>query len=288
MNELALEIEKAMTMQEIAQAMGVSKDTVRNCVRRIFPAKMKQGKTAYFDEKEIACISKDIANNTDIQKQIKGTNFMTIRNIADVLNVSYSAVYRVVSKLFPDKMENGKAVYLNEQEIACVSKALKGDYHTSQMTFSAGEKVKNTTTELEVIANYKQATEALVSMLNAKNQALQAENERQKQQLAIAEPKAQWFDEVADSSNLVEIGTVGKMLGIGQNNFFAMLKMNKVIYKKRVDDIEYYLAYSEYEKYFKSVPIPFKKSDGTKLTRIKLMFTQDGAQWAEKRFSTRG
>jgi phage antirepressor YoqD-like protein len=92
---------------------------------------------------------------------------------------------------------------------------------------------------------------------------------------------------VADSSNLVEIGTVGKMLGIGQNNFFAILQMNKVIYKKRVDDIEYYLAYSEYEKYFKSVPIPFKKSDGTKLTRNKLMFTQGGAQWAEKRFSTR-
>ncbi len=143
MNDLQTCTEKqVMTVKEIAEALGVSTDTVKNCIRRIMPMKMHHGKTTLLNKQEIAMVSKDIANNTDVQKQIKGTDFMTIRNIADILNVSYSAVYRVVSKLFPEKMQNGKTALLNEQEVACISKELKGDYHTSQMTFSAGEKVR--------------------------------------------------------------------------------------------------------------------------------------------------
>ena len=181
---------------------------------------------------------------------------------------------QATSENFPKCSQGQRAVY-NEEQVTAIKLELQSHSKVNALS-------PKTTLEKQLII--QQAMQLQAEMIAE----LQAENEAQKQRLAIAEPKAQWFDDVADSSNLVEIGTVGKMLGIGQNNFFAVLKINKVIYKKRVDDIEYYLAYSEYEKYFKSVPIPFKKSDGTKLTRNKLMFTQDGAQWAENRFSTKG
>lgn len=210
----------------------------------------------------------------------KNEKTMTTKEVAEALNVSIDTIQNACKKLqatsenFPKFSQGQRAVY-NEAQVTAIKLELQSHSKVNALS-------PKTTLEKQLLI--QQAMQLQAEMIAE----LQAENEAQKQQLAIQAPKAKWFDDVADSCNLVEIGTVGKMLGIGQNNFFAVLKINKVIYKKRVDDIEYYLAYSEYEKYFKSVPIPFKKSDGTKLTRNKLMFTQDGAQWAEKRFSTRG
>lgn len=54
-----------MTVREVAEAMGVSYDTIKNCIRRIMPNKMQHGKTTYLNEKEVTCISKELKNNTD-------------------------------------------------------------------------------------------------------------------------------------------------------------------------------------------------------------------------------
>jgi phage antirepressor YoqD-like protein len=211
---------------------------------------------------------------------------MTTKEVAQQLHTSAKVILENAKKCLPNKkIENGKTTYWTKAEITQVLEQMKSS-NPNQYTFTGA--VKAISTDLTPALKIKKAMELMQEGYEEELQILRAKNLEQAQQLAIQAPKAQWFDDVADSSNLVEIGTVGKMLGIGQNNFFAILQMNKVIYKKRVDDIEYYLAYSEYEKYFKSVPIPFKKSDGTKLTRNKLMFTQGGAQWAEKRFSTKG
>jgi phage antirepressor YoqD-like protein len=211
---------------------------------------------------------------------------MTTKEVAQQLHTSAKVILENAKKCLPNKkIENGKTTYWTKAEITQVLEQMKSS-NPNQYTFTGA--VKAISTDLTPALKIKKAMELMQEGYEEELQILRAKNLEQAQQLAIQAPKAQWFDDVADSSNLVEIGTVGKMLGIGQNNFFAILQMNKVIYKKCVDDIEYYLAYSEYEKYFKSVPIPFKKSDGTKLTRNKLMFTQGGAQWAEKRFSTKG
>ena len=114
MNEVSTEVTtQSMTVREVADILSVSTDTVKNCIRRILPNKMQNGKTTYLTKGEIACISKDIANNTDVQKQINNEGkFMTIRNVADVLGISYSAVHRAVEKHFPSKLQNGKQTLL--------------------------------------------------------------------------------------------------------------------------------------------------------------------------------
>lgn len=117
--------------------------------------------------------------------------------------------------------------------------------------------------------------------------ALQVANitlENAKKQIEVLTPKAEWYDNVADSANLTEIGTVGKMCGIGDKKIFSVLSENKIIYKKcDSDGVAYYVPYFEYEKYFKSVPEPFLRGD-KKLVRNKLLFTQNGVVWATKRF----
>lgn len=176
-NELTTE--KKMTTKEVANALGVSYDTANNAVKRLFPEIVKNGKTTFLNEMQVAAISKDIANNTDVQKQINNNGkFMTIRNIADKLDISYSAVYRAVEKHFPEKMKNGKQTLLTEAEVAVISKELKSDYHTAQMTFSAGEKVKNAVTAMELQQNFYQAAQAYAKYLEAEKARLEAENER--------------------------------------------------------------------------------------------------------------
>jgi transposase len=185
MNEVTSKSEKMMSIKEIAQMLGVSYDTIKNSVKRLFPEAVKNGKRTLLNETQIACISKDIVNNTDVQKQINNNGkFMTIRNIADALGVSYDTINRCVKRIFPNKLQHGKTAYFDENEVACISKELKGNTAVlSHQTVEVSATVKNTTTEVEIIANYKQATEALVSMLNMKNQELQNENNNLKIEL---------------------------------------------------------------------------------------------------------
>lgn len=104
-----------------------------------------------------------------------------------------------------------------------------------------------------------------------------------KNQIAVMQPKAEWYDNVADSTNLTEIGTVGKMVGVGARNIFSILVGDKIIMKKCDDGIDYYVPFYDYEKYFKIVPEPFMKGD-KKVVRNKLMFNQQGVIWATKKY----
>ena len=117
--------------------------------------------------------------------------------------------------------------------------------------------------------------------------ALQLSNkilEEKKQQIALMQPKVDFYDNYCNAENLSEIGLLGEKTGIGKKNIFKVLKADKVILEKWVDNIKYYEAYYQYEKYFKSIPAPFETPDGTKLNRDKLMLTQSGMIYFTKKY----
>lgn len=62
--------EKFMTVAEVASALGTSKDTIKNCIRRIFPDKMQHGKQTLLSEGEVACISKELKNNDSFKSHV--------------------------------------------------------------------------------------------------------------------------------------------------------------------------------------------------------------------------
>ncbi len=214
--ELVLEDEmneKTMTMQEIADAMGVSKDTIRNCVRRVFPDKMKQGKTAYFNEAEVAVISKELKSNA---------------------------------------------------------------YVSEQLTSEAASQVKNTTTELEVIANYKQATEALITMLNAKNEEL-------KKQLIEQQPKVDTYNRIANSKGLKTMQEVAAELNIGTNTLFATLRGLGILWRDRHGTNLPKREYIE-RGYFEVKEEPYKR-DNKDFVYTRVFATAKGLLWLEKKIA---
>lgn len=279
MNELTTE--KTMTVREVAEALRVSTDTIKNCIRRIMPNRMENGKTTYLTKVEVACISKDIANNTDVQKQINSNgSFMTIRNVADVLGISYSAVYRVVEKHFPEKMKNGKQTLLNEKEVAIISKELKGDYHTSQLTFSVGEKVKNTTTDLEILNNAMVALADLKRLYDRKEAEYKATIETQQMKIAEDAPKVDFYDRVTESPDCIDIGQCAKILnvhGIGRNKLFEILRQKKILN-------EHNQPYQKYVDcgYFRIIETSFNLPDGTQKINLKTVVFQKGLDFIRK------
>lgn len=77
----------------------------------------------------------------------------------------------------------------------------------------------------------------------------------------------------------------GEKTGIGKQNIFKVLKVDKVILEKCGDGIKYYEAYFAYKKYFKSIPSPFETPDGRKLNRDKLMLTQEEMIYFTKKYA---
>lgn len=170
---------------------------------------------------------------------------MTVREVAESLGVSYDTINNSVKRLFPDIVKNGKTTYLNEAQIACISKELKNNVQvTNQLTFEAGSKVKNTTTELEIISNAVSAFNALKELYARKEAELKSVIENQQKVIEEQTPKVEFYDDVAGSSDTIDMKEVAKVLnikGLGRNNLFELLRSKKILdrnnqpYQKYVD-----------------------------------------------------
>lgn len=208
--------------------------------------------------------SVDTTNHKPVQQKT-----MTVKQVAENFEVSPEAIKQVVRKLFPNKMQNGKKTYLNEQEIACISKEMKTSFHLAHTEPTRIPCRLETTTELEILANYKAATDAYVLMLERKNEEKDRLLEQQK-------PKVDYYDKFLNSSNLIEIGHLGKSTKIGEQKIFKKLVTEGYIkVRYSTDGVKYYDPCYGYEKYFKSISVPFLRGE-KQLNREKLMLTSDG------------
>lgn len=66
-------------------------------------------------------------------------------------------------------------------------------------------------------------------------------HEETKRQLAIAKPKAEFYDAVANTESLLSVGDTAKLLdmGIGRNNLFKFLKEHKIFMKDNMPYQQY-------------------------------------------------
>lgn len=290
MNELTTE--KAMTIKEVAEALGVSYDTVNNCIKRIMPNKLKHGKTTYLNEFEVSEISKELKNNSavlahqtvEVTSTVKNTTTektMTMQEIADIFKVSKDTIRNCVRRIMPNKMQERKTAYFNESEVSAISKELKSNtFVISHLTEEDSSAVANVTTKLEIIANYKQATDALIAMLNAEKAELQATIETQKTKIAEDAPKVDFYDRVTESSDCIDIGQCAKVLnvhGIGRNKLFEILRQKKILN-------EHNQPYQKYVDcgYFRIIETSFNLPDGTQKINLKTVVFQKGVDFIRK------
>lgn len=104
---------------------------------------------------------------------------------------------------------------------------------------------------------------------------LQEANEAQAKQLAEAKPKVDFFDQVADSKDAIDIGSAARVLnaGIGRNRLFEILRNKGVLMQNN----------TPYQKYidmgwFRVIEQKYNKPDGTNCINIKTLVYQKGLQ----------
>lgn len=106
---------------------------------------------------------------------------------------------------------------------------------------------------------------------------LATELKQERQRRLELEPKAESYDILMDASGCLTMDEVAKTLdikGIGRNNLFKLLRLEKIIYKK--GDI--YLPYQEYKSHFIVKQNPVKKGN-TIIERSQIFMTPKGLDW---------
>ena len=201
--------------------------------------------------------------------ELSKENVMTVKEVAEALGVSTDTVKNCIRRIMPNKMQNGKTTYINEVEASCISRELKNNTKvTEQLTYEAASQVKNSTTRLEILENYKSATEALVKMLEAEKAELAAENEKQKQQLIEQKPLVEGYKLTMSADGTYSMADTAKVLKLGYGNvtLFAKLRAFGILDKKNAPLQEYVNR-----GYFKVVTKPIaigEKVENKTVTRV--------------------
>lgn len=216
------------------------------------------------------------------------TQLVTTKEVAEALNTTKDVVLANARKCLPNKqIEHGKATYWTQAEVTILLDYMK--LHTSNnRSVEFNSTVENASTDLTPALKIKKAMELMQEGYEEELQILKAKNLEQAQRLAIAEPKAKWYDDFADCTGLIEIGVVGKHLepyGLGAVKIFDRLKADGIIYEKTTDGVKSYFAYFRYRQYFAYRNGKYEKPDGKKIAYSKLMCTKAGAQWLESKYS---
>lgn len=207
------------------------------------------------------------------------TATMTTKEVAETLGVDVDTVNLTVNRLgFSDvlrKSTGGRPTKVFTEEQATLIKQEIQKHHNL-----ASRQIDNATTELEVMQNYKQATEAMIAMLSAKAEALKAENEEQKAKLIEQAPKVEFFNDVAGSADTIDMKEVAKILnvkGIGRNKLFEILRDKKILDGNNQ-------PYQEYvdRGYFRVIESRFTLPTGEIKISLKTVVFQKGLDYIRK------
>ena len=315
-----MELTKAkFTTREIADSLGEKVGAVRTVAFRlfdrdefgiednefVFTAEQADKIEAIFkkesqkENKVLVSASSDVPVLLSQKDESESDSWYTLEQLSSLTGLGKDRLNQILPELC-NQLQNSFKMggYHNTQKFYSenVLKALK-DYqikngvsnamkNKSQVQENIVKEVSKLTYEATVEQIKQEITEQY-SMLSEATREMIARDIKinmQSKYIEESKPKAEYYDKICDATNLTEIGTVGKNLGIGDKKFFDVLRNDKIIYRKcDSDGVTYYVAYYGYEKYFGSVQTPFGK-DGKNLVRNKLMFNQQGVIWANKRY----
>jgi len=149
----------------------------------------------------------------------KMTNYwdkrMTVSEVASILGVTPEAIKKHARELFPEILQNGLTTYLNEAQVTEIKSMM---IPTTQVVAA--------TTDTEM----RQKAAEVMAWLLRDNEALKAKN-------AELEPKAAFFDQVADSKTALQMRDVAAALnlpGWGRNKIFLYLRNNGILDEKNI------------------------------------------------------
>lgn len=149
-------------------------------------------------------------------KQIQ--QMMTVREVAEALGTGERVIQKHASEM--GLTENGKTTYLDEKAVTIIKARIE---RSGRVDLAHVCELPNVSTDLEMMA-----LDAKVSAWKTRKiQELQLQLEQKSQQLAITEPKAAFYDQVADSKDAIDMRSVASVLnikGLGRNKLFDKLR----------------------------------------------------------------
>ena len=168
---------------------------------------------------------------------------MTVREVANTLGVAESTVRNIVGS--HGWAKNGVRTQLTEEQITIITKEMKSNSSIAHQKNSLLVTSK-VATRLEILENYKSATEALISMLESEKAELQAENEKQKEQLAEQKPLVDGYQMFLSAHNSFSMQETAAMLKdengkspYGRNSLIEKLRAECILLSKPKPAIPY-------------------------------------------------
>ncbi len=134
--------------------------------------------------------------------------------------------------------------------------------------------------ELELAQQPKLPQTFAEALMLAAQQAQQIEE--QQKQLIEAQPKVEFFDQVVDSKDAIDMGSVAKVLnmGIGRNKLFDVLRTHKILTSRNAP-MQSYVD----RGWFRQVESSYTKPNGDTCINIKTVVFQKGVDGIRKLLS---
>jgi phage antirepressor YoqD-like protein len=274
-------VEKTMTTKELAETLGVDISTVKKTVSRLEASgdvlhhltRDKYNNQCFlFDEKQATFIKQEIQKHHNLASReidsVSTEKTMTVKEVAEFFKVAESTIRNIVGR--HGWAKNGVQTKLNEEQVTIISREMKTNSsmgHQKDSTLLVTSKVA---TKLEVLENYKKATEAFVEMLTA-----------EKEEYRLRAEKAESVvNRIADSTGLKTIKEVADILGYGEKTYFAMLRGMDILFK----DNGINLPKRQYidSGYFEVKEEPYERNGKTFLYS-RIYVTAKGLLWLEKK-----
>jgi phage antirepressor YoqD-like protein len=205
----------------------------------------------------------------EIAKQ--GDRRMTVREVADVLQIPEQTLRNNIRTLFPELMQNGVTTYLNEEQVTALKLEIERHHNLS----STGQ-VGHVSTRLERQLYIAKA----LHFANEEIQQLQSELSQRERKIAADAPKVEFFDQVADSKDALQMRDVAGVLNIpgwGRNKIFDFLRKEKVLDNRNV-------PYREFEDrgYFRVIEQKWTDRDGETRISLKTLVYQRGIDYIRR------
>jgi phage antirepressor YoqD-like protein len=199
---------------------------------------------------------------------VKGDKRMTVREVADVLQIPEQTLRNNIRTLFPKLMQNGVTTYLNEEQVTALKLEIERHHNLS----STGQ-VGHVSTRLERQLYIAKA----LQFVNEEIQQLRSELSQRERKIAADAPKVEFFDQVADSKDVLQMRDVAAALnmpGWGRNKIFERLR-NKGVFDERN------VPYREFQdrKYFRVIEQKYTDSDGETHINLKTLVYQRGVEF---------
>jgi phage antirepressor YoqD-like protein len=178
-------------------------------------------------------------------------NLMTVREVAEILQIPEQTLRNNIRTLFPDIMKNGVTTYLNEEQVTAIKFEIKRHHNLS----STGQ-VDQVSTRLERQLYIAKA----LQFANEEIQQLQNELVKKDKKITEDAPKVEFFDQVADSKDAFHMRDVAAALnmhGWGRNKIFKLLRREGILDDRNI-------PYREYQKrgYFRVIEQQWTDKEG--------------------------